>query len=473
MISLALRCGIGIALMCFSAAHAQDIEVDLRMPGSLFGPGSPCYLDLEIGNPSNAVSGASVFVALTVGTGDFWFYPGWVHYPPDVAMMTRDIDGHSQESLSILPVFIWPSGTGEFSGAQFLAAIVHGGDLVSNLDEITFGWSETPQPTPSPDMTVSPTATPSNPTPTPSPEMTGSPTATPSSHDPGDLFAIEPIAGNIRYIPATDSTGFSQGSTDDEACRDLDETMFMHVLTRPLGVMETEITRQMWMELRAADSSLPTDPTFSEQSPMMTCPVQNLDWYEAVLFANLLSLHNGFERCYYKDPGFSTPVRSTNYTTGNFFMKVTANGYRLPTEGEWEHFARAGTTGVFSCDEPDFSAANCTSCEPGTHPVLEAYCLYCANDTNTTASAGSKWANDWNLRDIHGNVWEWCWDWYAEAYPTGTQTDYSGAETGSWRSRRGGSWNYGAHYCRSANRGASTPTYRFNYLGFRLVRTLE
>ncbi len=457
-----------IASCCSLKTTAQSLQIELEMPGTLFGPGSPCFLNLLIENPAEPLSEASIFVALTVGTGQFWFFPGWVQYPPDIDMEVRDIPGHTSSHIEILPEFLWPSGTGAFSGAQFIAAIVYNGTLASNLAEITFGWSETPQPTVTPTPGTSATATPPQPTATSS-----VPTATPGPHHPGDLLATDPIAGPMRYIPAEELTGFFQGSPDDEPCRDLDEARFVHFLTRPIAMMETEVTRQMWMDLRAVDATLPADPSALEQSPAMACPVQNLDWHEAVLFANLLSLHNGFDRIYFKDEELTAPVTATNYTTGDFYMDWDAGGYRLPTEGEWEHAARAGTTGVFSCEEPAYNAGNCTLCDPGTHPVLESYCVYCANDMAMTAEVGSKWANPWNLRDMHGNVWEWCWDWYGEGYPAGPVTDYAGPTEGSWRCRRGGSWNFDAHYSRGANRGASTPSYRFNYLGVRLVRTLE
>src|SRR5690606_36702728 len=85
-----------------------------------------------------------------------------------------------------------------------------------------------------------------------------------------------------------------------------------------------------------------------------------------------------------------------------------------------------------------------------------------------TVKVGSYAANAWGLHDMHGNVWEWCRDWYGD-YPTGAVSDPTGAPPGSIRVIRGGSWNFGAEYCRSAARGGSSPDYRNRNLGFRVA----
>lgn len=263
-----------------------------------------------------------------------------------------------------------------------------------------------------------------------------------------------------------------QGSPPDEPCQDLDERQFTHTLTRSVLVMEIEVTCQMWADLRLLQPSLPVDPADLSAGSGMTHPVQNNTWYEAVFFANLLSIERGLTRCYYKDAEFTVPVDISNYLSGSFFCDFDANGYRLPTEGEWEHFTRAGTTSPFSIDEPLFFVlGNCSSCTGGLLPDLESVAVFCANDSSETAAAGSKNPNPYGLRDIHGNVWEWCWDWYAEVYPAGSAFDYAGATSGSYRAFRGGCWNSPARQCRSANRFRSDPGFRDGGLGFRLLRT--
>jgi len=172
--------------------------------------------------------------------------------------------------------------------------------------------------------------------------------------------------------------------------------------------------------------------------------------------------------CYYTDASFTVVMDSTNYLTERKHCNFDAGGYRLPTEGEWEYICRAGTAGPFSILEPNYSAATCSSCTGGELPNLETVATFCANDPGGTTAAGGN-ANPWGLKNIHGNVAEWCWDKYG-TYPSGNQTDYPGVSSGSARVFRDGGWSFEASFCRSANRSNQSPDSRFNFLGFRLVR---
>ena len=132
--------------------------------------------------------------------------------------------------------------------------------------------------------------------------------------------------------------------------------------------------------------------------------------------------------------------------------------YRLPTEAEWEYACRAGTTTRFSYgDDPDYSQ-------------LGEYAWYENNSSKTTHSVGQKKPNGWGLYDMHGNVFEWCQDWFGN-YPGGSVTDPQGAATGSDRVLRGGYWDSDAGICRSAYRDAVYPgtLNDSHYLGFRPV----
>ncbi len=238
--------------------------------------------------------------------------------------------------------------------------------------------------------------------------------------------------------------------------------------------METEISRHMWADLKSVQPTIPGDPTDTGYGPGMTNPVQNLTWYEAVLFANLLSAQRGLTQCYYVDASFSLPLDASNYTVGPFYCDWDAEGYRLPSEGEWEYFCRAGTTTPFWILEPNYTSADCDwTSAPGMYPSLETAAWFWGNCVSLypLPSVGTKTANPLGLRDVHGNVWEWCWDWYLTDYPTFPVTDYQGPETGSLRMRRGGSWSSFALSCRSACRGQMSPGNRYYLVGFRLVRT--
>jgi formylglycine-generating enzyme required for sulfatase activity len=286
----------------------------------------------------------------------------------------------------------------------------------------------------------------------------------------GTLWSTDSIVGDLYYV---EGGTFTQGSPTHEPCLDSDEApQFTHTLTRDLLVMETEVTRQMWADLKRVQPTLPGDPTDLSYGSGMDHPVQNITWYEAVLFANLLSVERELTSCYYKDASFSTPVDSSNYTSGDFFCDFEANGYRLPTEGEWEYFTRAGTAGPFSIDEPNYTSGNCNSCTAGLFPGLESVAWFCANNAGgMSRAAGSREPNPFGLKDVHGNVYEWCWDWYSSSYPSGSVTDFAGPSSGTLRVLRGGSWVGDAMNCRSASRHRIRPDHRDNNLfGFRAVR---
>jgi formylglycine-generating enzyme required for sulfatase activity len=280
----------------------------------------------------------------------------------------------------------------------------------------------------------------------------------------------DPVAGNLRYVPADT---FVQGSPAGEPCRADNETQFDHMLTHSLAVMETQVSRQMWANLRAKQPTLPADPTDTEFGAGSDNPVQSVTWHEAVLFANLLSVERELTPVYYVDAALTQPVTTSNYQTNDVYAARDVSGYRLPTEGEWEYFARAGTAGPFSVDEPNYSAETCgaASCTAGVLPDLESAAWFCANWGGQTQPVGLKAANPWGLKDVHGNVWEWVWDRWGD-YPGGIREDYAGPATGDYRVLRGGAWFLEAQYLRSARRQFLVPQSRWDGIGFRLVRSV-
>lgn len=135
--------------------------------------------------------------------------------------------------------------------------------------------------------------------------------------------------------------------------------------------------------------------------------------------------------------------------------KAAGREYRLPTEAEWEYACRAGSSNAYSFGDSLDS--------------LGSYGWFKGNLDGQTHPVGEKKANAWGLYDMHGNVWEWCQDWYA-AYPPDASTDpQQGPNKGSNPVGRGGGWNYGADLCRSAVRGRFGPRARLNYYGFRVA----
>ena len=301
------------------------------------------------------------------------------------------------------------------------------------------------------------------------------------------FFAAQPLPPNESgaTVWADDIVGllyygrhnsFDQGSLSGEPCRGADETPFTHALGRNFAMMEYEVTRGMWAALRAVQPSLPADPSHLWGGDAADQPVQRVTWPEAVLFANLLSAHRNLRPCYYTDAAFTVPVTAANYTAGPFFCDFDAPGFRLPTEGEWEYVCRGGfDTNPFPNRpyfmEDNYSAANCGAASAaGMYPTLETLAWFAANSGGRTSPVGFTITNPWGQLDMLGNVWEWCWDWYA-AYPAGAVTDYAGPGSGTQRVVRGGAWDRDARDCRACNRESSSPDTRLNSVGFRLVRT--
>ena len=156
--------------------------------------------------------------------------------------------------------------------------------------------------------------------------------------------------------------------------------------------------------------------------------------------------------------GSDLPVEQVSWEDSQEFIKrlnaITKGAYRLPTEAEWEYACRAGSTGTY--------------CFGDSEALLGEYAWYSANSGSQTQPVGKKKANAWGLHDMHGNVWEWCLDWYGD-YPSFAVTDPCGASTGSDRVPRGGGWYDDACHVTSSGRGGGAPDGRFTHLGFRLV----
>ena len=154
-----------------------------------------------------------------------------------------------------------------------------------------------------------------------------------------------------------------------------------------------------------------------------------------------------------RSPSTGYPITSATVTAD-----WGKSGYRLPTEAQWEYAAKGGNG---SPGNYTYSGSN----------TIGNVAWYYDNSENKTHEVGKKQANGLGIYDMSGNVWEWCWDWYGSSYYSSSPgTDPVGPAAGSGRVLRGGSWYSGASYARSASRGRDDPYFRYNLLGFRLVR---
>lgn len=246
----------------------------------------------------------------------------------------------------------------------------------------------------------------------------------------------------MRFVPAGI---YRIGSPESEPNRDDDETLHEVQITRGFWLGETPVTQGQWKQLVTG----PNQPSRFKGDEF---PVENINWYEAVEFANRLSDREGLARCYELVNPQGTLGGGDFTCDAVTFAGLDGLGYRLPTEAEWEIAARAGI-------DPS----------KGIAPDLGAVAWYGANAKGTTHPVGKKAANAWGFHDLLGNVYEWTGDWLA-AYPVGRVVDPRGPSRGSARVGRGGSWDSFARNCRAAFRFRNVPSVRGSDLGFRLAR---
>jgi formylglycine-generating enzyme required for sulfatase activity len=265
---------------------------------------------------------------------------------------------------------------------------------------------------PAPTTTTTPASMPApQPTPVPSPPTTVAP-------------------GFVRIPGGTFMMGTASGGNNNERLvRQVTVSSFQ------MGIYP--VTQREWLEIMGSNPS-----RFKGDN----LPVESVSWFDAVNFCNRLSLREGLTPVY-------TISGSGNRRTVTW--NRDANGYRLPTEAEWEYAARGGngSPGNFI-----YSGSN----------NVDEVAWYRSNSGRRTHPAGIKAPNALGLYDMSGNVLEWVWDWFG-SYSNMRLTDPVGPDSGSLRVIRGGSWGFNEHSLRSASRFSIRPGFRRNFIGFRLV----
>jgi len=202
-------------------------------------------------------------------------------------------------------------------------------------------------------------------------------------------------------------------------------------------------------------------------------PVINVDWYDAVEYCNWLSPKANLTPAYTIDKSRRDPNNTSTSDDKKWIVtrKLNANGYRLPTEDEWEFAAREGGKKVRFGNGKDI--ANPAQINfVGSEKYKKDYSVSGEYRQKTIEVGSLNSPNALGLHDMSGNVWEWCSDWYG-TYPSGSQSNPDGVTSGADRVLRGGSWGSYPQHVRAAVRNSFAPVYRYSYIGFRVARAVS
>ena len=284
-----------------------------------------------------------------------------------------------------------------------------------------------------------------------------------STTEPPDTFTP---SGMVLISAAGQS--FQMGSADG-----FDDEVPVHTVTFSANFWmdTTEVTQASYEAVMSDAYSTYTTPSWHDPYGVGAAyPAYYVTWGDAALYCNARSLRDGLDTVYTYSAITGTPGNMCELS--DVVTNFTANGYRLPTEAEWEYACRAGSTTDFYWGEDydPYPESAADSAEVDAHAIWRMNSWeYGAGESGFgTHQVASTTSNAYRLYDMAGNLYEWVNDWYGE-YSSSAATDPTGPETGEYHGTRGGSWGNHALYLRSANRRFFIPDYTYYFVGFRVV----
>jgi formylglycine-generating enzyme required for sulfatase activity len=401
--------------------------------------GTPVLQGVKNGDDVTFVKGTVDFKDANAGNGKQVIFKDWSLGGANASDYVLKMPKLTADIIKADPVITWPSGLFGII-EQALSYITLPGNGTCKPDG-TFSWTI-------PSDSIIGTDTQSH-------NMTFTPNDTLNYNTVTMDVAVTVISAvKMILIP---KGNFIMGSPESEPNRFPNEEQHT-VNMSGFYMSEYPVTQELYKAVMGSNPSYFNKPVAGETGTPDKLPVDQVSWYDALVFCNRLSMIEGLSPAYQMnnktDPADWGPVPVKPDRNWDCVEIVSgSNGYRLPTEAQWEYACRAGTTtayntGVYFNDDVGW---------------------FRGNSGQSTHEVGLKLPNAWGLYDMYGNVAEWCWDWYYYSYPSVTVTDPMGPPTGTNRIIRGGHWDYSFEFMRSARRGSHSPDIRFSASGIRLV----